>query len=355
MAKRKATTPKASNKIKDFDPNSAPSGDGIYALPHSTADAKLVFIPVPFEATTSYLGGTSKGPDAIRRASHQVDLFHPDFPDFWRQGAAMLPTPKKILELNKTAKAAAIKSRKLPENSKERKKLVEKVNLISHQVNEWVAHTTRSLIADGKIVGLIGGDHSTPFGAIQETLKAYPRMSILHLDAHFDLRQSYEGFHYSHASIFYNVVSQLPLDRLVQFGIRDFCEAELEFAQANSQITVFTDREIFDRKARGQNWSQITNEIIESLSSEVYLSFDIDGLEPSFCPATGTPVPGGLHFNEVSYLLQKIADSGRKIVGFDLCEVGPEEWDANVGARMLFQMMVQCLRSAASERMAAIR
>ena len=176
-------------------------------------------------------------------------------------------------------------------------------------------------------------------------------MGILHFDAHADMRQAYEGFEHSHASIMYNLISKTDLTRLVQVGIRDFCAEELNFIQENPvKITTFFDSDIYEQRMNGRTWHEICEQIIKNLPLEVYISFDIDGLDPRFCPHTGTPVPGGLDFQEALYLIKKIARSGRKIVGFDLNEVSPgipgtatdhdtfAEWDANVAARLLYKL-----------------
>jgi agmatinase len=330
-----------------FDPNAAAADDsGIFGLPYTVAEAKLVLIPVPWEATTSYGGGTSQGPQAILAASKQVDLFDFELGNFYEAGIAMLDEAPEILDLS-----AAV-----PEASQE------EINTYSEKVNHWVYTETQTLLAQGKLVGLVGGDHSTPFGAIQAFLEKYPNLGILHFDAHADLRKAYEGYEHSHASIMYNVVTKTPLKKLVQVGIRDFCEEEFNLIQeSNGKIVTFFDAALFEQKADGKSWSLLCDEIIKNLPQEVYVSFDIDGLDPRFCPHTGTPVPGGLDFQEAIYLLKKLVQSGRSLVGFDLNEVSPgvsltegqnaevvdsaSEWDANVGARLLYKLCGYTLHS----------
>ncbi len=334
---------KASSTIQTFDPNSAGTGDGIFGLPFKAADSKLILIPAPVEATTSYLGGTSRSPERIFKASQQVDLFHPLYRDVWQKGIAWnkSKTTAKISALNKSALSLVRRCRKL--KGKPQKSAQEKANLACSQINELIGLEVRSALKANKIVGLVGGDHSTPFAAIAETLRHYPTMGILHLDAHFDLRRSYEGFTWSHASIFYNVMTRLPLKRLTQIGIRDYCDQEIDFASSHSAIKYFTDQNIFAQKSTGESWDNLCKQILSTLPDHVYLSFDIDGLDPALCPATGTPVPGGLSFAEIIYLLRALVASGRKVIGFDLVEVGPEEWDANVGARLLYEMCLSAL------------
>lgn len=330
----------AGDLYKTWNPNSAASGNGVFGLPFSESQAQLVILNAPFEATTSYLGGTSKAPTRIVKASQQVDLFHATYPQIWRRGIASTPISKEILAINKQAKKYADQSRK---NSKTSKTSVERVNQLSEKVNAWVYEQTKIRLDQNKCVGLIGGDHSVPFGAIKAHLEKYPKMGILHFDAHHDLRRAYEGFTWSHASIFYNVIEKLKPSRLTQVGIRDYCDEEDVFSRKHTEIKVFYDRDLAARKFNGELWKNIVSEIIETLPSEVYISLDIDGLEPAFCPTTGTPVPGGLSFNELIFLLRALHQAKKKLVGFDLVEVGPEEWDANVASRILYELSLMTL------------
>ena len=133
----------------------------------------------------------------------------------------------------------------------------------------------------------------------------------------------------------------------MEVGIRDYCEAEARFAADHPMVEVFYDSALKERQFKGQNYHQICQDIIASLGQEVYISFDIDGLQPAYCPNTGTPVPGGLSYEEAIYLIQMLVESGRKIIGFDLNEVAGtgHDWDGNVGARVLWQLSVWTGRS----------
>jgi agmatinase len=222
------------------------------------------------------------------------------------------------------------------------------VNDASDRVNQWVYSETRRLLQAGKIAAVLGGDHSVPFGAIRAASEKFSALSILHFDAHSDTRAAYSGFEFSHASIMHNVLTKIPsVKKLVQVGIRDYCEDEVRFVREQElRVKVFFDADLQRKKFDGQSWSSIVKEIVSSLSNEVWISFDIDGLDPKLCPGTGTPVPGGLEFQEAVYLISQVARSGRKIVGFDLNEVAPppefpdtdDEWDANVGMRLLYKL-----------------
>lgn len=336
--------------MASFDPNAAASADsGVYGLPHSPEEARVVLVPVAFEATTSYGGGTSKGPEAILEASRQVDLFDLETGHPYEDGIAMLELAPEVRGWNERARAlaepiiaagGADPGGKLPE-----------INALCDRMNAWVRNTVESWLSKGKIVGIVGGDHSVPFGAIQAYAARHPGMGVLHLDAHADLREAYEGFTWSHASIMYNVAEKVPqVGKLVQVGIRDFCEAEHQrIGASGGRIVTHFDAELSRRRFDGEPWNQQVKRIVDDLPRDVYLSFDIDGLDPTLCPSTGTPVPGGLSFQEACALVAGVVRSGRRIVGFDLNEVAPgpdgSQWDGNVGARLLYKMIGWALKS----------
>ena len=335
--------------MAQFDPNAPALPDsGIFGLTATPANAKVVLIPVPFEATTSYGGGTANGPRAILEASRQVDLFDLDTGRPYETGIALLEESADVRRWNDEAKALAapvIAAAGVGDHSG----ALKAVNARCEQMNEWVYQTTRKLLSEGKTVGLLGGDHSTPFGCIRAHAEKYPGMGVLHLDAHADLRDAYEGFTWSHASIMFNVVKKIPqVKKLVQVGIRDFGEAEYELIQASDgRIETFFDANLARSKLGGMAWCELVDNMVSVLPDQIYLSWDIDGLDPTLCPHTGTPVPGGLSFHEVIGLLEGIGRSGKKIVGFDLNEVAPgeDEWDGNVAARLLYKMIGWALKT----------
>ncbi len=345
-----------------FDPNAASSGDsGIFGLPYTQSESTLVYLPVPWEATTSYGGGTSNGPQAILEASRQVDLFDLDVEKPYEAGMFLLEESEEIRAANREAKERAQRVIEVGGNIDGNEALkadLERVNALGTKVNDYVRRETAKLLADGKIVGLIGGDHSVPFGAFQAVAEKYPSFGILHFDAHSDTRRAYEGFIWSHASIMYNALEKIPqIGKLVQVGIRDFCEEEIQYCEKQGdRVRIFFDGHLARSKFEGRPWASLCDRIIAELPQEVWISFDIDGLDPRFCPHTGTPVPGGLDFHEATYLIAEVARSGRKIIGFDLNEVAPnasdesDEWDANVGARLLYKMSAWTLASQGRAR-----
>lgn len=326
-----------------FDPNAAAApGSGVFGLPHTPDEAKVVLVPVPFEATTSYGGGTSKGPEAIYEASRQVDLFDLETGKPYEQGIAMLDLANPVAILDEKARALTGPIIEAGGATDGDAGTIKNIDALCAGMNDWVYERNRDWIARGKFVGTIGGDHSTSFGAIRAHVERYPELGVLHVDAHADLRQAYEGFTWSHASIMFNVVDRLPVKKLVQVAIRDFCEEEFDRVKSsNGRIVSFYDAELARARFGGRTWLQQVDEMVAALPKEVYVSFDIDGLDPVLCPSTGTPVPGGLQFHEATALIAGVVRSGRRIVGFDLNEVAPgeDEWDGNVGARLLYKLI----------------
>ncbi|MBI5201012.1 MAG: agmatinase [Elusimicrobia bacterium] len=327
-----------------FDPNSAADG-GLFGLPCTEQDSALVVVPVPWEATTSYGGGTSKGPSAIFEASAQIDLFDAEVHKPYEPGIFMRPESKEVAGWNKLAKAAAQKIIKNggKADKAELKKALKTANELGGKLNDWVYGETSELMKAGKIVGVVGGDHSVPLGAFKAATENYGEFGLLHFDAHIDMRDAYEGFTFSHASIMRNAMGALPkIRKIVQVGIRDFCEQEDEYIRGlGHRADVFHQASLERRRFLGEPWDRVATEIVNSLPKQVWITFDIDGLDPRYCPGTGTPVPGGLDLAEANRIFSILARSGRKILGFDLVEVAPSngsEWDANVAMRLLYKM-----------------
>jgi len=336
--------------FSNYDPNSVGNpNNNIFGLPTTEEDARLVIMPVPWEVTVSYGAGTARAADAIFKASLQVDLFDPEFPDAWKQGFYMRPPDKKILMksdyLRKEAELYIDYISKGEEVSANQfmTKTLKDVNEGGIFLNNWVYEQTKVLLGKNKLVALLGGDHSTPLGFFKAIAEKYGEFGILQIDAHFDLRQAYEGFNYSHASIMYNALKEIPqLTKIVQAGIRDYGSDEWEYVKnSNFRVITYFDKDIRNRQYEGQSWRQIAEEIVSKLPDKVFISFDIDGLDRKLCPFTGTPVPGGFELEQVFYLFSKVLQSGKQLIGFDLNEVGiggDTDWDANVGARALYKL-----------------
>ncbi|MBI5510097.1 MAG: agmatinase family protein [Deltaproteobacteria bacterium] len=327
----------------EFDPDApAAAASGLFGLNAHADTARVVIVPVPFDATTSYRRGTSDGPAAILAASHQVDLYDAELGAVHAAGIAMLEEATQTRHLNDIARKLALAAR---EDGDDSQTAVEELNRIGDRLQQSVQETVDALLARGQIVGTVGGEHSVAYGAICAHLARYPEMGVLHVDAHADLRAAYEGFTWSHASVMRNVLDRSALKKLVQVGIRDFGRGEIAHIQANpDRVKTFFDADLGRRQLSGTSFAALADEIVGHLPEEVYISFDVDGLDPTLCPNTGTPVPGGLSFREACLLFETVTNSGRRIVGFDLTEVAPGEgafddsWDANVGARLLYKL-----------------
>jgi agmatinase len=338
--------------ISNFDPNSVGlKSNNIFGLPFTEEEAQLVLLPVPWEVTVSYRPGAARGPEKIFNAAMQVDLYDPDVVDGWKKGFYMLPIDKNIRTKSDYLRQCAellitnmSDGGDLSGNTHLSEKLKE-INDGGKMLLDWVYEMTRNLLKDGKKVGLVGGDHSTPLGFIKALGEIHNDFAILQIDAHADLRVAYEDFTYSHASIMYNVLQLVPqVTKLVQVGIRDYCDSELDIInQSNGRIQTFFDRDIKAQQYEGATWKEICTQIVAALPKKIYISFDIDGLDPKLCPNTGTPVPGGFEAEQIFYLFRMIQNSGRQIIGFDLNEVSSgdhigEGIDAITGARVLFKL-----------------
>ncbi|MCA9312216.1 MAG: agmatinase family protein [Phycisphaerales bacterium] len=342
--------------MTSFDPNAAADPDaGIFGLPHGPDDAHIHLLPVPFDATTSYGGGASAGPEAIRSASMQVDLHDHQHGPVYQRGIYMEPPDEDMLSASRQARALAagiIERGGCRPGSGEDREAVTRVDAACERVNGHVESWTRAVLQRGCVPGIIGGDHSTPFGAIkacaEHAAASGDGFGILQVDAHMDLREAYEDFTWSHASIMWNVLERVPeVTRLVQVGIRDYCEAETKCARRwRERVNVQYDYDWWRWMDDGASFRLLCERAVADLPGQVFISFDINGLSPELCPGTGTPVPGGLSFNQAAALLEILQGSGRRVIGFDLNEVCPHEGDgefnANVGARLLYKLCGIC-------------
>jgi agmatinase len=335
-------------KIKNFDANGIGQlNDGMFGLPFTIDECNTVLIPVPWEVTVSYGGGTADGPQAILDASYQVDLYDPFVKNAWHLGIAMDEISDEVRSKSDKNRQSAERyindlANGGDENDTELKKVATQIKQECEWLNKWVKERCLHFLTQQKTVGLVGGDHSTPLGMMQALAEKFGEFAVLQIDAHADLRIAYEGFEYSHASIMYNALKLKEVQKLVQVGIRDYCEEELNIIEnSKGRVKTFFDRDIKYAQYNGDSWDRIVNRIVNELPNQIYLSFDIDGLDPKLCPNTGTPVAGGFETEQVLFLLEKIVKSGRKIIAFDLNEVSPgvgNDWDANVAARLLYRI-----------------
>ena len=245
---------------------------------------KVVIIPFGLEKTVSYGGGTSKGPKEIIKASHQVELFDED----------LNKEPYKHIGI-KTLKSFPIKK-----NIIDALKQIENINKL--------------LLDKKKFPLVLGGEHSLTAGAIRPFIKKFGKICLLHFDAHADLRNSYKGNKFSHASAIRRCLDN-PNVSVISFGIRNISSNEISFLNKNrKRIKIYWAKDKL-------NWD--LNKFKKTIrNKKVYLTFDVDGLDSSLMPATGTPEPGGLFWNETIKII-KIAAQSSKIVGGDINELSP--------------------------------
>ena len=275
--------------LSKFDPNSVGNpNNNIFGLPFTEEESRLVIVPVPWEVTVSYTAGTARAPEHIFKASLQVDLFDPEYKDVWRQGYFMRNHDRKVLMKSDYLRKEAelyinyIAGGEEVNDNKFMCKTLKEVNVGGNYLNDWVYEQTKDLMDKGKLVALLGGDHSTPLGYFKAIADKHGDFGILQIDAHCDLRKAYENFTYSHASIMYNALEQVPqLKKLVQVGIRDYCEEEWDFVKAsNERVVTFFDKDIKERQFEGDSWKSIVDDIISQLPEKVYISFDSNAFIP---------------------------------------------------------------------------
>ncbi|MGE5680136.1 MAG: agmatinase [Bacillota bacterium] len=267
--------------------------------------SEIAVVSAPFEKTVSYGHGTKNGPKAILEASHYVEFYDEELDRelvFEKGICTLAPLDFKGMSIKKS---------------------------IAH-----IYDKVKKLLEDNKFVVTLGGEHSLSLAPIKAHIEKFENLSILQFDAHSDLRQSYEGSIYSHASVMARV-AELTSD-IVQVGIRAQCIEEAEFIKANN-INTFYARNIRLNK-HGKSWQ---SEVIKSLKENVYITFDVDAFDPSFMPATGTPEPGGLFWDETMNLLRMVGES-RKIVGFDVVELAPAKGSTSsdfVTAKLVYKLL----------------
>ena len=275
------------------------------ALPQeqSGLDAsKVLILPVPYDSSTSFRSGARDGPNSIIAASYALEDYDWELDSDVSQ-VGMHTTPALEPHLGG------------PE-------------LMVQRVREAVS----SYVKPGRIVGVLGGDHSVAIGSAQAHLEAWPGLSVLYLDAHADLRDDYMGTHWGHASSARRIHDLCPLALV---GVRSMCQEERDYITAKS-LPILSWSPAPDDAA----YIQSIYNVIERLSPQVYVSVDLDVFDPSIMAAVGTPEPGGMSWQQVLSLLRTVAET-RRIVGFDVCELAPGEGPAAcsyTAAKLVFKL-----------------
>ncbi|MCX8112831.1 MAG: arginase family protein [Bacteroidia bacterium] len=286
----------------------------IYGRQTAWEQASLALIAVPWEGGVSFRRGTAQAPELIRRVSAHIDYHRSECLALEEVGLAWEEPP------------VGFSSR------------ANKDSVYESEVLPFVREKVKAALSTQKAFGIIGGDHSVPLGA-HLALGTTEPYGVLHIDAHADLRASYDGMVYSHATILYHL-SQLPfIERIVAVGIRDWAREEAEYARAlYPRLVVYEMRRLAQSLFRGRPFTETVSEIVSLLPSRVYVSVDIDALDVGYTPHTGTPVPGGLRYEELFFILEAIPRSGRTLIGFDVCETGGAELDAVVAAHLIYRI-----------------
>ena len=320
---------------------------GIFGLESTFEEAEIGFIAVPWDATSSYKAGSHQSPDRILAASPQLDFFHPDFAECSDDGIVCLDANPAIIEKNSLCRKAALKVIKAHEvgefddKNPALHKALKTVNEGSIWLNDIIYQQAERCIQDNKLIGLIGGDHSCTYPLVKALVDYIDSFTILQIDAHMDLRPAYQGFNFSHASVMHNCLKHKDIKRLVQVGVRDYCAQEKQVQlDSGGRIKTFYDQDLKEERFAGKTWDSQCKKIVNNCADNVYVTVDMDGLMPQYCPNTGTVVPGGLDFSEVTYLMKQLVKSKRTIVGFDVVEANgePDSVDIISAMRMCYQL-----------------
>jgi agmatinase len=276
--------------------------------------ARFVVLPAPYDGTTTFLRGTARGPRAVITASQQVELYDE--------------------ELEQETFTAGIATLRFP--------LVDPLR--SEEVADLLERLAAPHVARGQTLVTIGGEHSVTLGPARAVAKAHPRLSVLHIDAHADLRAEYDGTPYGHGCIMRRLLEDLALP-IVQVGIRSLSPEEADVIRSG-RVKTFFRHKMRDVEARAA-------EVVEALpTDEVYLSIDVDALDPALVAGTGTPEPGGLSWWEMLALCREVA-ARKRVVAFDVVETLPLEGQAVaefVAARLIYRVMGYLVRGAGAGR-----
>jgi agmatinase len=260
-----------------------------FAETHVELDkAKVVILPIPYDRTTTYVSGTRNGPQAIISASKHLEFYDQ--------------------EIKKDIRAIGIHT--LDEMEPLASGPLDMINAVEEIVQD--------LISKDKFIIMIGGEHSLSLGVIKPIKETYPYLSVLYLDAHADLRESYEGSPYSHACAARRIAEVAPI---VLVGIRSISEKEAIYAE-QEKLKLISMYDIVKDSVNVESTHYWQNKVIDYLSDDVYISIDLDVLDPSLMPAVGNPVPGGFFWYDILSFLKKIVKR-KKIRGFDVVELCP--------------------------------
>ncbi len=271
-------------------------------------NSKVVILQAPYEHSVSYGEGTAYGPSGILDASAYVEFYDDEF-------------DRELC--NEIGIATAVP--------------IDFHDKVDEEALDLLYRSVKDHLEENKFVVTLGGEHTISIAPIKAHFEKYPDMSILHFDAHSDLRKEYEGSKYSHASAFARVIDFFPPHKLTQVGIRAQCIEESKLIKRESINTFYASS--IRRGVYGDNWQKF---VVDSLSDEIYISFDVDFFDPSIMPSTGTPEPDGFLYNETLEIFREIVRQEKQIIGFDVVELAPVEGISHpdiTTARLIYKML----------------
>ena len=302
-------------------------------------DADTIILPFMWDVTASNKAGSSKALSSIIEASYYLDsCLDPN--QMTRYKPFTQPSDPFIEKQNKALRKKALLCIKALELGKKAPQdILDDINSQSELLFKMMTEKCKALLSKQKKVLLIGGEHSVSYALLSalNDIEKKP-FSLLHLDAHLDCRKSYQGFSHSHASIIRKAHSLSKISSISSVGIRDYCCEEYQFSQKQAhKHHLFFQEKLDARLFEGESWKACTSKIIQSLDKRIYISLDVDCLDASIVPSTGTPVSGGLSVNQLHYLLRQLKSSKKEVIGVDLVETGPLE--GQISARLLLQLL----------------
>lgn len=332
--------------------DSAVDGGFYFGDKTEPSKADVVIVSAPWSVTADFGRGATYTPDAIIDASAGGDCYDAATGISVAGRVATAEIDYNIQELSEHLgrEAERVAHHTSADDSVVGEYVARKVAHVNEgfaEMQTTVYKQVKCWASKGKRIAVIGGDHSVAFGAVKALSEQYEEMGVLFIDAHADFSRDGEIFNYSHRSVARNIVEEIPAVGLVEVGVRDIKEIEAKELNSNDKVKLFLAEKIAARRFGGESWGDICREIVGLLPQKVYVSLDIDALKIEFCNNTNAPVPGGMTFDEVVYLVNSVVESGREIVGFDISEVVSSidnKMDAIVGARLLAKMCVATLR-----------
>ena len=334
------------NGYDGYDPDGPGLDNGNFLGLPLVDDPAVRFLAVPYDATVSYGGGTAGGPANVLAASRQLDVCVPGSAAPWEFGFAWEEVRGASLERADELRAAGARAVAAAEDGGEPDPGdVAALDGAGEEIAGAVAAAVGGALDRGELPIVVGGEHAVALGAYR-ACASRGGFGVLQLDAHMDLRPAYEGLRHSHASVMHNALRESGLTQLTQVAVRDYAPVERDRARREGErVRVYLDDDLQRDLQEGRPFGELAREIVAGLPARLWISLDVDALEPALCAHTGTPVPGGLRFAQADRLLAEAVASGREILGLDLVEVAgpPHEFEGAVAARLAYRFAARAV------------